>query len=199
MKKIGIIFAIVVALTLVAGCASSGGGSSVSGGGGGDLKPYSVDLSTLSYRVFSNSGNNLITNVAKGTKNATPLPTQWDGVLFLFSDFPVDVTKYKRVTINAKYYDSTGAEIKQSDGKAMVVVIYDINGDLKGPELGAGKNTPLKEFNLGGFSGIVSTDKGTRLTLTKAPGGVLLQAADPSVKFIEITQFTIHNGSASGQ
>jgi len=200
MKKIGIVLAIVVALALVGGCASSGGSSESGGGaGGGDLKPFSVDLSTLSYRVFSNTGNSLITSAAKGVKNATPLPTQWDGVLFLFDNFPVDVTKYKRVTINAKYYDSTGAEIKQADGKAMVVVVYDINGDLKGPELGAGKNTPLKEFNLGGFSGIVSTDKGSRLTLNKAPGGVLLQAADPGVKFIEITQFTIHNGSASGQ
>jgi len=199
MKKISIVLAVVVALTLVAGCASSGGGSSVSGGGGADIKPFSADLSTLSYKIFTQSSKTLSAAAVKGSKNATPLGKQWDGVLFLFSDFPVDVTKYKRITISCKYFDSTGGEIAQGDGKAMVVVVYDVAGDLEGPEMGAGKNTPLKEFNLGGFSGMVNQDKGSRINLTKAPGGVLLQAADPSVKFIEITQFTLHNGSASAQ
>jgi len=199
MKKIGIVLAIVFALTFVFGCGSGSTPAASGGGGGADLKPFSVDLSTLSYRMFSDKTNSLGAATAKGVKNATPIPGQWDGVFFIFSDFPVDVTKYKRVTINAKYYDGKGAEITQADGKTMVVVVYDLNGDLKGPEMGAGKNTPLKEFNVGGFSGMVSQDKGSRITLTKAPGGILLQAADPSVKYIEVTQFTLHNGSASGK
>jgi len=198
MKKIGIILAIVVALTFVVGCASSGGSSS--GGGGAVEKPYSVDLSTLSYKTFSDKGNpNLGAAVSKGVKNSTPFPTKYDGVLFLFSDFPVDVTKYKRITINCKYYNAKGDELEQSDTKAMVVLAYDVNGDLKGPEMGPGKNTPLKEFNVGGFSGLVSTDKGIRVNLNKSPGGILFQCSDDIVKFIEITQVTLHNGSASGE
>jgi hypothetical protein len=200
MKKIGIILAIVVALTLVAGCASSGGGSSGGGkSGGGDTKPFSVDMSNLEYKIFNQSAKTL-TAGGKGAKNATPLAKRWDGVLFLFPDtaFAVDVSQYKRITINGKYYNEKGEEIPQADGRAMVVLVYDVNGDLEGPEMGPGKNTPLKEFNLGGFSGAVSTDKGSRLMLAKAPGGILLQAADPSVKFIELTQVTLHNSTASG-
>jgi len=189
MKKIGIVLAIVLALTLVVGCASSVGSS---GGGGGGEQSYSVDLSTLNYKIFNQSAKTL-TGGGQGVKNTTPLAKRWDGVLFLFSDFPVDVTQFKRVTINAKYYNEKGEEIAQGDGKAMVVIAYDVNGDLEGPEMGSGPNTPLKEFNLGGFSGLVSTEKGVRLILGKAPGGVLVQAADPSVKFLELTEFTLHN------
>jgi len=196
MKKVGIVLAIVFALTLVVGCTTTGGTAPKSGGGGAG-KPYSVDLSTLSYKMFSDKGNNTSGGGA-GKKNATPIANRWDGVLFAFSNLPADITQYKRVTINCKYYDAKGEEIAQSDGKAMVVMVYDLAGDLKGPEMGAGKNTPLKEFNLGGFSGMVSTDKGSRVNLTQAPGGVLLQAADQGVKFIEVTQITFHNGSASG-
>jgi len=200
MKKIGVVLAILVALTLFAGCAS-GGGSSVaaSGGGGGGDKPYSLDLSGLSYKIFNQTAKTLGSD-GKGAKNTTPLAKRWDGVLFVLPEISgVDFTKYKRITINAKYYDGSGGEIAQGDGRVMVVLVYDITGDLEGPEMGAGKNTPLKEFNVGGFSGMVSSDKGSRLTLTKAPGGVLLQASDPSVKFIELTQVTLHNGTASGQ
>ena len=205
MKKLGIVLAIVVALTLVVGCASSGGSSSSaaskSGGGGAAAgKTYSVDLNTLTYKIFSNTANST-SGGGSGKKNAAPLASRWDGVLFSFanSNIPADITQYKRVTINAKYYDAKGEEIAQGDGRTMVVVVYDLAGDLKGPEMGAGKNTPLKEFNVGGFSGLVSTDKGTRINLSQAPGGILLQAADASVKFIEVTQVTFHNGTASGQ
>jgi len=197
MKKIGIILAILIALTLVAGCASSGGGGSKAAAPAASAKPYSVDLGGLSYQIFSDKAN-AVSGGGNGAKNTTPLPTRWDGVLFKFSGVPADVTQYKRVTINAKYFDSKGEEIAQGDGKVMVVLVYDLAGDLKGPEMGAGKNTPLKEFNVGGFSGAVSQDKGSRVNLTQAPNGVLLQASDPGVKFIELTQVTFHNGSASG-
>jgi len=200
MKKIGIVLAIVVALTLVVGCASSGGSKDSGGGGGGGATPktYSVDLNTLNYKIFNQSSKTL-TGGGAGKINATPLPKRWDGILFTFADFPVDVTKFSRVTINAKYFNEKKEEIAQGDGRAMVVLVYDVTGDLEGPEMGPGKNTPVKEFNLGGFSGLVSTDKGVRVTLSKAPGGILLQAADANVKFIELTQITFHTGSASGQ
>jgi len=203
MKKIGIVFAVVIALTLVIGCASSGGGAAKSGGGGAD-KPYSVDLSKLvqvineppkQYEDLIKAGQY---KTVSAVKNTSPFLRKYDNLLFLFPEFPVDVTKYKRVTINCKYYNSANEEVPQADTKAMVTLILDVKGDLRGPDMGPGKNTPLKEFNVGGFSGLVSTDKGTRITLSQPPGAILFQNSDDLVKYIEVTQITFHNGSASG-
>jgi len=202
MKKIGITLAIVIALTLVVGCASSGGSSASSSGGD---KPYSVDLSKLiqvvneppkQYEDLFKSGQY---KTISALKNPAPFARKYDNLLFLFPEFPVDITKYKRVTINCKYYNSNNEEIGQGDTKAMVTLILDPKGDLRGPDMGSGKNTPLKEFNVGGFSGLVSTDKGTRIVLSQAPGAILFQNSADDVKFIEVTQITFHNGSASGK
>ncbi|MDR2941351.1 MAG: hypothetical protein LBV17_02025 [Treponema sp.] len=176
MKKIGIILSIAIALTLVVGCASSGGGSSSGSSGGGDLQPYSVDLKTLPF-----------------VRNAKPFTKNYDDLLIEFPALPVDVTKYKRVTINCKYFNGNGEEIAQADSNAMVSLIYDVKGDIRGPEMGPGKNTPLKEFNVGGFSGAVSTEKGTRVTLTQPLGAILFQNSNAGVKFIEVTEITFHN------
>jgi hypothetical protein len=175
MKKISVILTIIIALTLVIGCAS-GGSSGGKSGDGAELKPYSVDLSTLP----------LVKNKAPFTKN-------YDDLLIEFPKLPVDVTQYKRITINCKYFNGNGEEIAQGDTNAMVSLIYDVKGDIRGPEMGPGKNTPLKEFNVGGFSGAVSTEKGTRITLTQPLGAILFQNSNPSVKFIEVTEITFHN------
>jgi len=174
MKRIGIILAIVVALTLVVGCASSGGSSA--GGGGGNAAPYSVDLSTLPL-----------------VKNKTPFKQIYDDLLIEFPKLPVDVTQYKRVTINCKYFNEKGDEIAQGDTNAMVSLIYDLKGDIRGPDMGPGKNTPLKEFNVGGYSGMVSTEKGVRINLTQPLGAILFQNSNPGVKYIEVTEITFHN------
>jgi hypothetical protein len=197
MKKIGIVLAIVVGLTFIVGCPTTDTGNAAPVQAASTAKTYSVDLNTLNYKIFSDSANS-VSGGGAGKKNTTALAKRWDGVLFTFSGIPADVTKFNRVTVNAKYFAANGDEIAQGDGKAMCVLIYDLNGDLKGPEMGPGKNTPVKEFNVGGFSGLVSTDKGVRVTLNQAPGGILVQAADASVKFIELTQVTFHSGSASG-
>jgi hypothetical protein len=197
MKKIGIVLAIVVGLVLFAGCPTTDTGNAAPVQAASTAKTYSVDLNTLNYKIFSDSGNSLSGGGA-GKKNATALPRRWDGVLFTFTGLPESVKSFNRITVNAKYFAANGDEIAQGDGKAMCVLIYDINGDLKGPEMGPGKNTPVKEFNVGGFSGLVSTDKGVRVTLNQVPGGILIQAADASVKFIELTQVTFHSGSAAG-
>jgi hypothetical protein len=189
VKKFSFVLAIVIALIFV-GCEDS---DEV------NLPPYSVDLSTVSYAMFSDSANSKTDSLGVSVKNKEPLPEKWDGVLFIFSGFAEDVTKFKRITIRAKYFSGNDEEIPQADGNVMVVLVYDINGDLKGPEMGAGENTPLKEFNVGGSSGPVSSDKGSSVNLTKAPGGVLFQASDEAVKFIEITEVIFHNGSASGE
>jgi hypothetical protein len=195
MKKVVIALAFVVALALL-GCPSQPKPEPTPQVSSAP-KTYSVDLGAVSYQIFSDKTGILATGAGKGAKNATAIPARWDGVLYTFGALPADITQYKRVTINAKYFDSTGKEITQGDGKVMVVLVYDLKGDLKGPEMGAGKNTPLKEFNVGGVSGLVSGEKGVRVNLAQAPGGILLQASDPGVKFIELTQVTFHNGTAS--
>jgi len=186
MKKFGLILAALVILTFV-GCASSGGGNAAPAA----AAPYSVDLSTLKVAVFSDKGNSFGAFTA-GKRNIDPLPAQYDGALFDLGTLP-DVTGYSRITIRAKYYSADGTEMAQGDGNAMVVLIYDINGDKKGPEMGAGPNTPLKEFNLGGFSGQVSSDRGSRISLSKNPGAILLQCSNGNVKFLELVEVTFHN------
>jgi len=203
MKKIGIVLAIVIALTLVIGCASSGAASGGGKSGGAD-KPYSVDLSKMIQivndppRQYEDQLKSGQYKTVSSLRNPAPFARKYDNLLFLFPELPVDVTKYKRVTINCKYYNAKNEEVAQGDTRAMVTLILDPKGDLRGPDMGPGKNTPLKEFNVGGFSGLVSTDKGTRITLSQAPGAILFQNSDDIVKFIELTQITFHNGSASG-
>jgi len=180
MKKTSIVLAVVIALVLVAGCASSGGGSAKSGGAA-DLKPYSVDLKTLPL-----------------VKNAKPFTGIYDALIIRFPDFPVDITKYTRVTITCKYFDEAGAEIVQSDTKAMVTILYDASSKDWGPEMGPGGNAPLKEFNVGGYSGLVNNDKGVRVNFKKAPEVIIFQNSDKVVKYIELTSITFHTKTASG-
>jgi hypothetical protein len=177
MKKIGIILAIAIALTFV-GCASSGG----SGGATENLPPYTIELSSFEF-----------------VKNAAPFTKKYDDLIIPFPEFSVDITKYSRVTITCKYYGADGVELAQGDTKAMVTLAYDPKGDIRGPEMGPGKNTPLKEMNVGGYSGLVNTDKGVRVRLTQAPGIILFQNSDDAVKYIELTGITFHTKTASGE
>jgi hypothetical protein len=186
MKRIGIVLAIIVTLALVAGCASSGGSSggnaAKSGGTAAALKPYSVDLKTLPF-----------------VKNAKPFTRKYDDLIIPFPEFPVDVTQYTRVTITCKYFDAAGEEIEQSDTKAMVSFLYDGRSRDRGPDMGPGGNAPLKELNVGGYSGLVNKDRGVRVSLKKAPEVIILQNCDDVVKFIELTSIVFHTKSASGE
>ena len=188
MKKISAILAALVILTFV-GCASSGDSAGRSAGGASGS--YSVDLSTVKVSNWTRATKAFTAPVA-GVRNVDPFDKQYDGVLVHLYDLS-DVTGYQRVTIKAKYFNADGGEVGQGDGMAMVVLVYDVNGDLEGPEMGAGPNTPLKEFNLGGFSGQVSTDRGSRVSLRQNPGGILLQCSNANIKFIELTEVTFHN------
>jgi hypothetical protein len=183
MKKIGVILTIAIALTLVVGCASSGGSSGGKAASATpDLKPYSVDLTTLPF-----------------VRNAKAFTRNYDDLIIRFPEFPVDVTKYTRVTITCKYFDAAGEEMEQSDTKAMVSLVYDPDSKDRGPDMGPGGNAALKEMNVGGYSGLVNTDKGTRVRLTKAPGAIILQNSHIDVKFIELTGITFHTKTASGE
>ena len=176
MKKIAFLLAVLIVFSF-AGCTSTGGG----GGGGSNAAPYIVDLSTLPL-----------------VKNTRPFTRAWEDLLIILPKFPVNVTQYSRVTITAKYYNSRNAEIPQGDSNCMVTLILDPDGDIRGPEMGPGPNTPVKEMNVGGFSGMIHTDRGVRVNLKQAPGAVLFQNNSGSdVAFIELTGLIFHNGNYS--
>jgi hypothetical protein len=194
MKKLIVILVIFTGLTTV-GCASTGGKDSKTEKAAS--APYSLDLSSVKYAIFSNKGNSLTpartrTKVLRtGVKNVEPLEKQYDGVVFILPEYP-DITKYQRVTVRAKYFNAAGAELNTANGGAMIVIAYDPEGDLEGPEMGTGPNTPLKEFNFGGSS-LTNTDKGSRVRLSKNPGAILIQASNPDVKFFELTEVIFHD------
>jgi hypothetical protein len=178
MKKLGVVLAI-FAIIALAGCASGGGASSGGGGGGGGAV-FKVDLSTLPL-----------------VKNAAPFSKAWDDLLINLpaSSLPSDFSKYTRFTITAKYYNAGGTEIEQQDSQCIVSMVYDLTGDIRGPAMGPGPNTPVKEFNVGGFSGMIHKDRGVRVTFREAPQAVLFQNNSGSqVAFIELTSMVFHNG-----
>jgi hypothetical protein len=126
------------------------------------------------------------------TRNAEPLTARWGDVLIRFPAWPanVDWTRFNRVIIRAKYFNAEGNEIRQQDDHVMVTLIYNPEGDIRGPEMGPGPNTPLKAFNVGGGSSTVHTDRGAPIRLERAPGAILFQNANANVRFIEVTEIT---------
>jgi len=204
MKKLGVVLSVLAVFALI-GCGSGttgGATASKSGGGGGGAAPFKVDLSKLSTVDIASGGSAEKTDKTKtipGVKNKQPLTKSWGDVLILLPKdaLPSDFSKYTRLTITCKYYDPKGEEIPQGDSNAIVSVIYDLNGDIRGPAQGPGANTPVKEFNVGGFSGLIQKDRGIRVTFKEAPQAVLFQnnEAGPSKPaFIELTGMIFHNG-----
>ncbi|MDR2597007.1 MAG: hypothetical protein LBC76_06780, partial [Treponema sp.] len=130
-------------------------------------------------------------------KNDKPFSKAWDDLLIeLPADaLPSDFSKYTRFTVTCKYYNAGGVEIEQGDSNVMVSMIYDLKGDIRGPANGPGANTPVKEFNVGGFSGLIHKDRGIRVTFSQAPQAILFQNNSGSaVAFIELTSIVFHNG-----
>jgi len=183
MKKWGIVGAIIAVAALV-GCASSGGSSAASSGDGAS---YTVDLNTLV--AYTMDGNSISQPSGEKVRNKDPFTRNYDNLPILFTDLP-DITVYQRATIKAKYFNAEGGELGQSDGMAMVSLFYDRDGDIFSD---GSPNLLLKEFNVGGFSGAVSTDRGVRIRPSRNPGGILLQNSNAGVKFIELTEVTFHN------
>jgi hypothetical protein len=183
MKKFVVVLAIIalVATSVWAGGKSDKG----SKGSGGGAEPFIVDLSTLPL-----------------VKNASPFTKGYDDLLINLpkSSLPSDFSKYTRVTITAIYFNSAGDELPQADSMCMVSMIYDLDGDIRGPAMGPGPNTPVKEFNVGGFSGLTHSDKGIRVTFKQPPQAILLQnnGGSPAM-FIELTGLIFHNGDYSSK
>lgn len=189
MKKIGIILAI-IAIVAFAGCGSGGGGKS----SGDGAAPLIVDLNTLT-AVSTLQGDKVGNPTGQHVRNVTPFAKNYDDLLLLFAPFTADVSQYQRVTIKCKYFNADNEEIGQGDSNAMVSFIYDLDGDWRGPAMGPGANTPLKEMNVGGFSGLVSGNRGIRVRLSQWPSAVLFQNSNAGVKFIEVTAIVFHNGN----
>jgi hypothetical protein len=133
-----------------------------------------VDLKTLP----------LIKNEAAFTKN-------YDDLLIKFPAWPAgtDFTAFDRIIVKVKYFNANGVEMPQNDTRAMVTLIYDVNGDLRGPDMGPGPNTPLKVLNVGGYSSSIS-GAGSAMKLAKAPEAILFQNSSVDVKFIEVEEIT---------
>ena len=191
MKKLGVILAILVAISFV-GCGSTGGGS-----GGGGAEPLIVDLSKVQMLEVINQDNSTVGPLMGNVlRNPEPLARQWQGIMWVFPDDFVDISQYTRVTVTAKFFNSEGVELPPRDSMAMIVFVYDIAGDWHGPAMGAGPNTPLKEFNLMGFSGMVHKDRGSRHGMNRAPKGLFIQRAqDANVAYIQLTSVVFHNGN----
>jgi len=173
MKKIGIVLAFVVALALL-GCPSQPPPPAPAPAVA--LTSYTIDLGSLPAK-----------------RNAKAFAKNYDDFLIELPKIPVDLTQFKRATITCKYFDAAGKEIAQSDGQAMVTLIIDPKGDIRGPDMGPGNNTPLKEFNIGGGSGLVSSERGVRINLKQQPGAILFQNTNANVKFIEVTEITFRS------
>jgi len=188
MKKIGVVLAI-IAIVALAGCASGGGKA-------GGAEPYIVDLSKMTMVSVTNNPDRIGAPIGNVLRNPSPITRNWQDIMFLFPTDMADITGYSRVTITLKYFNAAGEELVPRDSMGMLVVIYDVNGDWRGPEMGGGPNTPIKEMNVGGFSGMINTDRGTRVTFKQNPQALLVQKAqDPNVAFIELSGIIFHNGN----
>jgi len=133
-------------------------------------------------------------------RNPEPITTPYGAFTILFPEgtFPENLpwSTYNRIRVVFKYFRANGAEIRQGNENAFVVVVYDPKGDVAGPPQGPGPNTPVKIFNVGGSnnrSGAVSSPAGAGITpLTKAPGAIMLQRQGDgsAVRFIELVELT---------
>jgi len=127
------------------------------------------------------------------TRNAAPFTRAWDNFFIQFPPWPANInwSNFNRAIIRIKYFDENGVEIRQSDSRAVAILVYDPAGDIFGlPNGGPSSNIPLKELNVGGGSGMVHRDNGARISLDRAPGGINFQNNDLSVRFIEVTEIT---------
>jgi len=171
---------VVVVLLMTSMLVFAGGGKDKGAAAGGGEPAFIVDISKL-----------------KPLRNEKPLTAAWsDHMILLPQDvLPSDLSKYTRVTIAAKFFNAAGEPVEAADSMAMVTVIYDPSGDIRGPSMGPGANTPVKEFNVGGFSGTIHKDRGIRMTFSQAPGAILFQNNPGGAVFIELASFVFHNGN----
>jgi len=158
--------------------------------------PFIVDLSTLKLATTSGNPDAVTGDLGNVLRNPNALTRSWEDVLWILPDNFVDVSKYTRITVTANFYNAAGEKLNPRDSMAMITFIYDLAGDWRGPGSGPGRNTPIKEFNLMGFSGMIHKDRGSRHGMNQAPKGLLIQRAqDASLAFVELVSVVFHNGN----
>ena len=125
-------------------------------------------------------------------RNEAAFTKQYDDFLVRFPAWPANInwSNFNRIIVRAKYFGANGNEIRQDNDLLMVVLIYDPDGDIRGPGSGPGPNTPLKVFNVGGNFTTIHTNRGVALSLDKAPGAILFQNLGANVRFVEIQEIT---------
>jgi hypothetical protein len=127
------------------------------------------------------------------TRNAEAFKARWDDLMIVFPAWPATINwpNFNRVVVKIKYFDANNREIRQQDGQAILSLVEDPNGDIRGPGTeGPSPNIPYKTYNVGGGSSSISRDTGAMVRFTKAPGAILIQNADANVKFIEVQEIT---------
>jgi len=194
MKKI-LLIAVVLLMTSM--LVFAGGGKDKGAAAGSGEAPFIVDLKTLQLIEIINQDNPAKVGQLLGNqlRNPNPIERTWQCIVWVFPENFVDVTKYTHVTVTAKYFDADGNELAPADSMSQVVFLYEVaDSDWHGPSAGPGPNTPFKEGNLMGFSGMVHKDRGSRHGMNRAPKGILIQRAqDRRVLFIELTSIVFHN------
>jgi len=148
-----------------------------------------------SVNLFAQDRLTVDLNTLPATRNAAAFTKNYDDFLIEFPEWPATINwaNFNRVIIKAKYFDANNREIRQADGKAMVSLIEDPKGDIRGPgDAVPSPNIPFKTFNVGGGSSAVSTNNGAAVRLTKAPGAILFQNSDAGVRFIEVQEITFY-------
>jgi hypothetical protein len=151
-----------------------------------------VDLKQL--KVVSVVEDKIGAPTGQTVKNGTAFTKNYDDLMILLPEFPASVkwADFDRVILKVKYFDASGKEMPQADGRAMATIIYDPNGAIRGPAGGGegpGPNNPLKTYNVGGYSTSISGN-GARIRMDKAPGALLIQNSSADVKFIEVEELT---------
>jgi len=168
-SKLLIIAIILILAVVIIGCKRGSGASD------DRIRLVEVDLSKLPHTI-----------------NPEEFEKNWDDFMIVFPPWPnnIDWAFLNRIRVQIRYYWDDMEEIAPADTNAMVSLIYDLNGDIRGPADGPGPNTPLKHFNLMGPSGTIHSEGGARLFLDKAPSAILFQNSHERVSFIEVTEIT---------
>jgi hypothetical protein len=131
---------------------------------------------------------------AKVTKAFT---RNYDVFGITFKDLPtnIDWTQFDRVVVKVQCKRASGRAINDDYGNGMISIFYEGNpdnwDDPTKPVFYEGANVPIKADNIGAKGPApISTDRGTPIKMTRAPGGIMVQNASELVGSIEILEIT---------
>jgi uncharacterized membrane protein len=130
-------------------------------------------------------------------KITTPFTRNYDVFGITFKDLPtnIDWTQFNRVVVKVQCKRASGRAITDDYGNAVCSIFYEGNpdnwDDPAKPVFYEGANVPIKADNIGSKGPApISTDRGTPIKLTKAPGGIMIQNTSDTVVLIEVLEIT---------